>query len=155
MSSLQGIGNFYSSHRPILFYLAIYLLFIVIISTIGIYTRDDSWRILNSAYFINTTHLYQVSRFPGYPVTEFFYAFFVLGGVFFVDVIACFISVFSLFIFYEILIELKVRYSLYVVIFVSQLSVWLKSSLYPTDYIFSIFLLLLSMLLLLKNHSDL
>ena len=155
MYSLSRIGEFYSSHRPILIYLIVYFLFILILSTIGLSTRADSWRILNSAYYINTHHAYMVSRFPGYPVTEFFYSLFILGGVLFVDAIACFISVFALFIFHEILVEFKIENSLYIVIFVSQVSIWLKSSLYPTDYILSILLLLLSLFMLLKYHNDL
>jgi hypothetical protein len=73
----------------------------------GLY--GDAWRIANTAFDINTLHIYNPSRFPGYPLPEFMDSLVIRWGWVATNALAAILTLASVIAFAQILKDLAAK----------------------------------------------
>ncbi|MBI5681008.1 MAG: glycosyltransferase family 39 protein [Methanobacterium sp.] len=96
---------------------------------LGFGTDPDAWRIAISAFNLNYFHIYQTSRFPGYPVPEFFNSLVINHGWFATNSLTMLLALISVIGFAMILKELNIKNKGLLVITYAFLPViWINST---------------------------
>ena len=137
---------------------------IIIISRVlflgnGLGTDGDGWRLVKSGYWFAKTGIYEPSRFPGYPVPEFFYGIVYLFNISDFRIINLFtvlVFVVGLFYYYRILKDqLKTSYPLLIITTFAFTPIIFVNSIATMDYLWSLSFIIISFYYLLKGNYNL
>ena len=149
---------FHKTHKLPLFVFSIIILSRVILVWNSLGIDADGWRVVKSGFLFAKTGIYEPSRFPGYPVPEFFYGIVYLFNISNFGIINLFtVIVFmaGLFYFYKILRrEIKTEYALLIITaFAFTPSIYINS-ISTMDYLWSLSFIIISFYYLLKGNYN-
>jgi hypothetical protein len=117
------------------------------------YGKDpDAWRVAISALYLKNYHIYQTSRSPGYPLTEFVNSIVIQYGWVATNSITMLLSLASVIIFGKILDIIKIeKKGLLTVTYAFMPILWINST-NTMDYMWGLTLLLISWYFSLKKR---
>jgi hypothetical protein len=125
----------------------------------GLGTDGDGWRLVKSGFWFAKTGIYEPSRFPGYPLPEFFYGIVYLFNISDFGIINLFTTLVfmaGLFYYYKILKdELKTSYPLLIITAFAFTPIIFVNSIATMDYIWSLSFIIISFYYLLKGNYNL
>ncbi|MEW5798411.1 MAG: glycosyltransferase family 87 protein [Bacteroidota bacterium] len=119
----------------------------------GFGADGDGWRVAKSALMLWNEHLYQVSRFPGFPVYEFLQApIIALSGSFASNAASLLVFIVSLLLLRSILQRWNIPHGDIVMIIYSFLPILWKNSALSMDYVWGLCGIVASLYLLLEKR---
>lgn len=122
---------------------------------LGFGTDPDAWRIAISSFNLNYFHIYTTSRFPGYPVPEFFNSLVINHGWIATNSLTMIISLISVLIFAMILRELEIKNKgLLVITYAFLPIIWINST-NTMDYMWAMAFIMLTWLFIIKKQFTL
>lgn len=133
------------------------LIFLFIVSrapllNLGFGSDPDAWRVADSAFDLHYFSIYHPSRFPGYPLYEFFNSLVINYGWLATNVATMVISLISVFIFAKILKELDIKNKgLLVITYVFLPILWINSA-STMDYMWALTFILFTWFFIIKKQ---
>lgn len=119
---------------------------------LGFGTDPDAWRIAISAFDLSYFHIYQISRFPGYPVPEFVNSLFIQNGWLATNSITLIFSLVSVIVFAMILKELEIKNKGLLVLTYSFLPITWINSVNTMDYMWAMSFIMITWLFIIKKQ---
>lgn len=139
--------------RTILFWLALVVLSRFPLLVTGYGADGDAWRVAETALRIWNEGIYEVSRFPGFPVYEFLSAVFVgIGGSILSNCATLIIFLFSVYPLKKIIDHWGVPASEMLLVVFSFLPILWKNSAVTMDYVWGLAGILMSIWLVLEKR---
>ena len=151
-----NVGKFLDldwTKKPYIFILT--LLFIVSrvpLLNLGFGSDPDAWRVADSAFDLHYFGIYHPSRFPGYPLYEFFNSFIINYGWLATNIATMVISLISVFIFAKILKELDIKNKGLLVITYAFLPILWITSASTMDYMWALTFILFAWFFIIKKQ---
>lgn len=119
---------------------------------LGFGADPDAWRIAGSAFDLSYFHIYHPSRFPGYPLPEYFNSLVIHYGWLATNAATMVVSLISVIVFAKILNELNVKNKGLLVITYAFLPIlWINSTV-TMDYMWALAFILLTWFFILKKQ---
>lgn len=119
---------------------------------LGFGADPDAWRIAGSAFDLSYFHIYHPSRFPGYPLPEYFNSLIINYGWLATNAATMVVSLISVIVFAKILNELNVKNKGLLVITYAFLPIlWINSTI-TMDYMWALAFILLTWFFILKKQ---
>lgn len=112
----------------------------------------DAWREVYTGKILSENHLYNVSRFPGYPFPEFLYALVYNKPYWCINLFSVLFTVGCCLYFFRILEFLKMKFSFFTSIVFSFIPIIYINSTVAMEYNWSLFFVLGSVYYLLKKN---
>lgn len=112
----------------------------------------DGWREVYTGKILHEQHIYQVSRFPGYPVPEFLYSLVYNAPYWCINLLSVLFTAGCSLLLFKILDFLKAKFSLPISIVFSFIPVIYLNSTIAMEYNWSLFFLLSAIYCIIKNN---
>lgn len=156
MSKMSCMGNLLDLDWTKSPYILILILSFIIsripFLNLGFGTDPDAWRIAISAFNLNYFHIYTTSRFPGYPVPEYFNSLIINYGWLATNTATMVISLISVIVFAKILKELKIKNKGLLVITYAFLPIVWINSINTMDYMWAMSFIMLTWFFIIKKQ---
>ena len=137
----------------LLFFIVIFVLSRIWLLDLGFGLDADAWRVANSAFDLRYHGIYHASRFPGYPLPEFFNAFIIGSGWLATNGLTMLLSLVSVIVFAQILKIYNCRMrGLLTMTYAFLPLLWINST-NTMDYTWSVTFIMLTWLLLLRKKA--
>ena len=104
----------------------------------GYGVENDSWRVARTARAISETGVYEVSRFPGYPVHEIVSSWFWEGGPIALNALSAVMSLVTCFAVWRVARRLRVQDNLLLVAALAATPVFYVNSVTTKDYVWAL-----------------
>lgn len=119
---------------------------------LGFGSDPDAWRIAGSAFDLHYFGIYHPSRFPGYPLPEFFNSIIVNYGWLATNAATMILSLISVYVFAKILKELNIKNKgLLVVTYAFLPILWINSTI-TMDYMWALAFILLTWFFIIRKQ---
>lgn len=136
----------------ILILIASFLLSRIPFLNLGFGFDPDAWRIAGSAFDLSYFHVYHPSRFPGYPLPEYFNSLLIHYGWLATNTATMILSLISVIVFAKILNELNVKNKGLLVITYAFLPIlWINSTI-TMDYMWALTFILIAWFFIIRKH---
>lgn len=135
----------------------IVIFFIIIISRIAFIWNSpgidpDNWRVLQTGNHIAETGVYEASRLPGYPVSEYLASLFGSSAWLVLNIFSVIFTALCCVTFYKILSYFNFKSKFFATLALGFVQAIFIASASNMEYTWSLFFLLLGLFLLLKNN---
>lgn len=115
------------------------------------YGEPDAWRIARSALDLRNSHFYETSRFPGYPLPEYFNAIFINHGWIVTNATTLFLFLVSVYFFAKICNKMNVPNKGLLVLTYSFFPILWVNSANTMDYIWALTFIMITWFFTLKS----
>ena len=141
------------TRTPYLFILGfLFILSRIPLLNLGFGSDPDAWRIANSAFDLHYFGIYHPSRFPGYPLPEFFNSLIINYGWLATNAATMILSLISVYIFARILKELNIKNKGILVVTYAFLPIlWINSAI-TMDYMWALSFILLTWFFIIRKQ---
>lgn len=151
--NVGGLLDLDWTKKPYIFLLSfLFIISRVPLLNLGFGSDPDAWRVADSAFDLHYFNIYHPSRFPGYPLYEFFNSLIINYGWLATNIATMIISLISVFIFAKILKELDIKNKgLLVVTYVFLPILWINSA-STMDYMWALTFILFTWFFIIKKQ---
>lgn len=141
------------TEKPYIFVLGIlFILSRIPLLNLGFGSDPDAWRIAGSAFDLHYFGIYHPSRFPGYPLPEFFNSLIINYGWLATNAATMILSLISVYVFALILKELNIKNKGLLVITYAFLPIlWINSAI-TMDYMWALAFILLTWFFIIRKQ---
>ena len=136
----------------IFFLILLFILSRIPLLNLGFGVDPDSWRIANSAFDLRYLHIYNTSRFPGYPLPEYINSLIIDHGWVATNSVTMILSVVSVIFFARILKDLEVKNKGLLVLTYAFLPILWINSTNTMDYMWALTFIIIAWFFILKNR---
>ena len=124
----------------------------IFLLNLGFGADPDAWRIANSAFDLRYSHIYHTSRFPGYPIPEYFNSLIIDHGWLATNSMTMILSLVSVIFFAKILKDLNVKNKGLLVLTYAFLPILWINSTNTMDYMWALTFIVIAWFFVLKNQ---
>jgi hypothetical protein len=141
------------TEKPYIFVLGLlFILSRIPLLNLGFGSDPDAWRIAGSAFDLHYFGIYHPSRFPGYPLPEFFNSLIINYGWMATNAATVILSLISVYVFARILKELNIKNKgLLVVTYAFLPILWINSAI-TMDYMWALAFILLTWFFIIRKQ---
>jgi len=141
------------TEKPYIFVLGLlFILSRIPLLNLGFGSDPDAWRIAGSAFDLHYFGIYHPSRFPGYPLPEFFNSLIINYGWLATNAATVILSLISVYVFARILKELNIKNKgLLVVTYAFLPILWINSAI-TMDYMWALAFILLTWFFIIRKQ---
>ena len=136
----------------IFFLILLFILSRIPLLNLGFGVDPDSWRIANSAFDLRCLHIYNTSRFPGYPLPEYINSFIIDHGWVATNSVTMILSLLSVIFFARILKDLDVKNKGLLVLTYAFLPILWINSTNTMEYMWASTFIIVAWFFILKNR---
>ena len=139
--------------KPYIFFMIIsFVLSRVPLLNLGFGSDSDSWRVAISAFDLHYFGIYHPSRFPGYPLPEFFNSLIINYGWLATNIATMILSLISVIIFAKILKELNIKNKGLIVITYAFLPILWVNSASTMDYMWALTFIMFTWFFIIRKQ---
>ncbi len=155
-SNKININDFFDvdwTKRPNIFFLIIlFAISRIPLLNLGFGSDPDAWRIANSAFDLHYFNIYHPSRFPGYPLPEFFNSLIINYGWLATNILTMILSLISVIVFANILKELNIKNKGLIVITYAFIPILWINSASTMDYMWALAFIIFTWFFIIKKQ---
>jgi len=141
------------TEKPYIFFMIIsFVLSRVPLLNLGFGSDSDSWRVAISAFDLHYFGIYHPSRFPGYPLPEFFNSLIINYGWLATNIATMILSLISVIIFAKILKELNIKNKGLIVITYAFLPILWVNSASTMDYMWALTFIMFTWFFIIRKQ---